>query len=132
MDKGVAGVVLIVDDDVHLQKAVKRSAEAAGYEVVQALDGATGLALASARSVDLVLLDIGLPLLDGRDVLKRLKENPSTSHIPVLVYSGRADETDRRLGLDLGAEDYIEKPFDVPTLLRKIKHMIEKARNPTG
>lgn len=129
MEKGRVERLLVVDDDIHVQKTVKRAAEAAGYEVVQATDGAVGLEMATTRPFDLILLDINLPRMDGRDVLKRLKENPGTLDVPVLVYSGRADENDRRVVLELGAEDCIEKPFDLATLLRKIERLIETARN---
>jgi DNA-binding response OmpR family regulator len=126
----VGALILVVDDDVHVQRAVKRAAEAAGYQVVQALDGATVLALATAMNFDLILLDLALPKIDGRDVLNLLKHNPSTADVPVLLYSGSGSDpqNDRRQGYDLGAVDFIQKPFNSDMLLKKIGRLIEKAR----
>jgi DNA-binding response OmpR family regulator len=118
--------ILVVDDDVKIQSLIKRSAEAAGFAVVQAFDGAPGLALATAERFDLILLDINMPAMDGRDVLKRLKENSRTTDVPVLVYSGRNSQHDRVVALELGAADYIDKPFDSGALTRKIARLIEK------
>jgi DNA-binding response OmpR family regulator len=127
MPKGVR--ILLVDDDFHVQRSLKRAAEAAGFKVVHAVDGVAGLEMATTQTFDLILLDINLPRMDGRDVLKRLKGNPITADVPVVVYSGRADESDRRVGLDLGAADYVEKPFDLGMLMRKIARIIEKSRS---
>lgn len=118
--------ILVVDDDADVQKVVKRAAEAASFEVVQAFDGALGLHLATSERFDLVLLDINMPMMDGRDVLRKIKQNPTTADVPVLIYSGRIDQLDRVSGLELGADDYLEKPFDTRMLLRKISRMIEK------
>jgi DNA-binding response OmpR family regulator len=118
--------ILVVDDDAAVQKVVKRAAEAAGFEVVQALDGALGLRLATSERFDLVLLDINMPMMDGRDVLRKIKQNPATADVPVLIYSGRIDQLDRVSGLELGADDYLEKPFDTGMLIRKISRLIER------
>lgn len=118
--------ILVIDDDVKLQSVVKRAAEAAGLEVVQAFDGPPGLAFAAADRFDLILLDINMPTMDGRDVLKRLKANSTTADVPVLVYSGRHSQHDRVVALELGAADYIEKPFESGALARKIGRLIER------
>jgi DNA-binding response OmpR family regulator len=126
MERGMSARILVVDDDVKLQSVIKRTAEAAGLEVVQAFDGPPGLALAAAQRFDLILLDINMPAMDGRDVLKRLKRNSSTADVPVLVYSGRDSQHDRLVALELGAADYIDKPFESGALARKIGRLIEK------
>jgi adenylate cyclase len=118
--------ILVVDDDLKLQSVVKKVAEAVGFEVLQAFDGPPGLVLASTENVDLILLDINMPAMDGRDVLRRQKANPSTADIPVLVYSGRDSQQDRLVAFELGAEDYNDKPFDSGALLKKIGRLIEK------
>jgi len=120
--------ILIVDDDVEVQHVLKRAADAAGYELVQAFDGSSGLTLATESKFDLIVLDIEMPKLDGRDVLTRLKQNPNTATVPVLVYSGRDQPTDRRVVYELGADDHIDKPFSAGRLMSKIGFMIEKAR----
>ena len=84
--------------------------------------------MALTRSVDLVLLDISMPMLDGRDVLNHLKKDPRTAHIPVLVCSGRIDLHNRRVALELGAVDFFEKPFNPKALMLKIRHLIEHAK----
>jgi DNA-binding response OmpR family regulator len=124
--------ILVVDDDVEVQRAVKRAAEAAGFTVVQAFDGPLGLSLATTEKLDLILLDINMPAMDGRDVLKRLKANPSTAGIPVLVYSGRNGQHDRRVALELGAEDFIDKPFAAGSLVKKIGRLVERKAQAEG
>jgi two-component system cell cycle sensor histidine kinase/response regulator CckA len=119
--------ILIVDDDVEVQRLVKRAAEAEGFVVTQAFDGAPGLAHAVKETFDLILLDINMPTMDGRDVLSSLKRNPATAGVPVIAYSGRAGQDDRLALLQLGAEDIIEKPFQVGLLMQKIQHVIRKA-----
>jgi DNA-binding response OmpR family regulator len=124
-----AGRILVIEDEGEVQRVVKRAAEAAGFEVVQAFDGAPGLALAAAEPFDLILLDINMPNMDGRDVLTRLKRDPATAVVPVLVYSGRDNnEYERHDVLGLGAEDYVDKPLDARSLVLKIEYLIQKAR----
>jgi two-component system, OmpR family, KDP operon response regulator KdpE len=128
MKRGAHARILIVDDDIEVQRVVKRAAEAAGFEVVQALDGAPALALATTEKFDLVLLDIGMPKMDGRVVLARLKQHPNCADVPVLVYSGLDAQTDRHVALGLGAEDFVDKPFDAGFLVTRIERLLEKAR----
>jgi DNA-binding response OmpR family regulator len=128
MKRGAHARILVVDDDIEVQRVVKRAAEAAGFEVVQALDGAPGLALATTEKFDLILLDISMPKMDGRVVLARLKQNPTFAHVPVLVYSGRDGQVDRHVALDLGAEDFVDKPFDAGFLVTRMERLLEKAR----
>jgi DNA-binding response OmpR family regulator len=124
--------ILVVDDDEALQRAIKRAAEAAGYEVAQTSDGRDALTLAAKEKFDLILLDINMPAMDGRDVLSRLKGNTETSSIPVLVFSSRSGQLDRHVALELGAEDFVEKPMDGRLLMGKIGRLIEAARARTG
>ena len=121
--------ILVVDDDEEVLRWFKRAAEAAGYEVVQAVSGAVGLDLAGRDRFDLILLDISLPAMDGRDVLRRLKMNPRTGDVPVLVHSGSTNLYDRRIVLELGAEDFAEKPVDPSSLIQQIGSLIRKARH---
>jgi DNA-binding response OmpR family regulator len=118
--------LLIVDDDRELNEMVKLSAQQAGFLVVQAFDGGEALACAETHRPDVVLLDINMPVLDGRDVLKSLRANPSTCAVCVVVFSARGDQTDRRVGLELGADDYIEKPFTLKQLMGKLSYVLWK------
>ncbi len=121
--------LLVADDDVDLQRALKRVAEAAGYQVLQEFDGLTALATARSTRPDVIVLDIDMPGADGRDVLKRLKGDADTAAIPVLICSARTEQTDRHVGFELGADDYIDKPCAPAQLILRISHMIEKAQH---
>jgi DNA-binding response OmpR family regulator/two-component sensor histidine kinase len=121
------GCILVVEDDVDVQQMVTRAAQAEGFSVLQAFDGASGLGLALTRHIDLIVLDINIPMLDGRDVLSHLKKDPRTADLPVLVCSGRIDPHNRRLALELGATEFVEKPFNPRALMLKIGHLIDQA-----
>jgi DNA-binding response OmpR family regulator len=118
--------LLVADDDETLITMVSRIATKAGYEVCSATDGVSALELAAEKRPDVILLDIMMPRMDGRDVLKKLKSNPETCEIPVIVFSARGEHSDRILGLELGADDYIEKPFNLEMLLRKLDYRVWK------
>jgi DNA-binding response OmpR family regulator len=120
--------ILVVEDDAGLQKLVKTALEGAGYKVHQAYDGQEGLQAALELIPDLILLDIMMPKLDGRDVLVRLKKESTTSAIPVVILSARTMELDRRVGLELGADDYMEKPFTISKLLKHVKARLWRAQ----
>jgi len=124
--------ILFVDDDEAIQRAVKRIGEAYGYEVLQAFDGVQGLELAAKERVDIILLDINLPRMDGRDVLKRLKQDANTAGIPVLMISSRESEYDRQVALELGADDLSKKPFEPHLLFKKIECVIQNAQKRKG
>ena len=120
--------ILFADDDPGVQRALKRLAEKNGFELVPVLAGADVYEAALACGPDLIVLDIHFPDSDGRDVLSRLKQDSRTSNIPVVVWSGRDPNSDRRIALDLGAEDYVEKR-DPSTLLPKIERVLLRLRN---
>lgn len=116
--------ILLAEDNEELQALVKRLARGYGHEVIQTALGGEVLSLAIEQRPHLIVLDIGFPDIDGRDVLARLKADERTAPIPVLIWSGRMEaESDRRIALDLGAEDYLEK-IDAPALLRKIERVL--------
>ena len=118
----------MVDDDHLLHRTVERAANALGVEVIHAMTGSEAAPLVTERRPDAILLDIGLPDLDGRDVLARLKALPAAAHIPVIMYSSHQEHEHRLSALQLGAENYIEKPFDPELLLRRILRTVEKSR----
>ena len=119
--------ILIVDDDEGLRNLVKKAGENAGFEVLLVEDGEQGLEVAAKHKPALIVLDITMPKLNGRGVLKRLKKNRRLQKIPVIMYSARADQQDRIAAFQLGAEDYVDKPFDMTILMRKIERILEKA-----
>jgi len=101
--------ILVAEDNEMLQRVVKRAFEREGYIVVQAFSSAELSREIEIAAPDLIVLDVGLPDADGRDILANLKKDPKTTGIPVVVWSGRDAPSDRRIALSLGAEDYVEK-----------------------
>ena len=120
---GEKGRILLADDDPDVQRTVLQVAAQTGYEIIQATTGADVERITIEVRPDLVVLDIRFPDADGRDVLARLKANQATAEIPVLIWSGDDAESDRRIAIDLGAEDYVEKT-DAGTLLKKIERVL--------
>jgi DNA-binding response OmpR family regulator len=116
--------ILLVDDDTLLRRSLAFNLEQAGYTVVAAANAEDALAMARRDPPDLVLLDIGLPGMDGLDALRHLKD---TLNLPVIFLTARRRELDEVLGLELGADDYITKPFDVDVLLAHIKAVLRRA-----
>ena len=111
-------LVLIVDDDPAIRRLLRASLGAEGYRTIEAARGTEALAAAAATPPDLVLLDLGLPDMDGIEVLKRLR---ATSPVPVVVLSAREDERGKVAALDLGADDYVTKPFGVAELAARLR-----------
>jgi two-component system phosphate regulon response regulator PhoB len=114
-------VILVVDDDRDLRRLLDRELSAEGYRVAQAGSGAEALERARIHRPDIVLLDLNLPDLDGVEVLRQLKQSPATARAAVILVSGRSSEGDRITGLELGADDYIPKPFSLRELLLRIQ-----------
>lgn len=119
------GTILVVDDDTLLRRSLSYNLEKAGYRTLSAATAEEGLAIAARQQPDLVLLDIGLPGMDGLDALQRLRRE---SDVPVIYLTARRRELDQVLGLGLGADDYITKPFDIDVLLAHIKAVLRRAR----
>jgi two-component system, OmpR family, KDP operon response regulator KdpE len=111
--------VLIVDDEPAILRFLRTSLSAQGYQTIEAETGAQALTMLARNRVDVVVLDLGLPDLDGLEVLKRLRE--SGSSVPVVVLSSRADEPGKVKALDLGADDYVTKPFGMDELLARLR-----------
>jgi len=121
--------VLVVDDEPQIHRFLKPALEAAGYRIERADTAAEGLRLAAARAPEVVLLDLGLPDLDGQDVLIRLR---AFSAVPVIVLSARDREAEKIQALDAGADDYVEKPFAIGELLARIRAALRRVRAQDG
>ncbi len=115
--------ILIVDDDALMRRSLAFNLEQAGYRTISAANAEDGLALAQQEMPDLVLLDIGLPGMDGLDALRSLK---AQWDVPVIFVTARRRELDEALGLELGADDYVTKPFDLNVLLAHIKAVLRR------
>jgi len=118
--------ILLVDDDALMRRSLSYNLEQAGFHVASAANAEDALALARQEPPDLVLLDIGLPGMDGLDAVKRFKDS---FHIPVIFVTARRRNLDEVLGLELGADDYIAKPFDVDVLVAHIKAVLRRLEN---
>ncbi len=116
---------LIIDDEVQIRRLLRVALEGENYQVHEAENGQQGLIEVAHRRPDIILLDLGLPDMDGLDVLKRLRE---WSEVPVLVLSVRDDEQGKVAALDAGAEDYVTKPFSTPELLARLRSAQRKTR----
>lgn len=118
--------ILVVDDEQDILRLLEYNLGNAGYTVVTAGDGQEGLGAAKRMRPDLVILDIMLPDIDGTAVLKMLKRDRSTVSIPVIMLTAKGEELYRIIGLELGADDYITKPFEIKELIIRITNLIEK------
>ncbi|MFL6067294.1 MAG: response regulator [Gaiellaceae bacterium] len=119
--------ILLVDDEDSVRKLLAFPLERDGYDVVQAADGEEALRQFADRAVDLVVLDIMLPRLDGLEVCKRLR---ATSTVPIIMLTARDDELDKVIGLELGADDYITKPFSIREFRSRVRALLRRARAP--
>ncbi len=120
--------VLVVDDDPDIVQFVRMNLELEGFEAETAENGRVALDMAKARPPDLVLLDVMMPEMDGLTVLRRLRSSPATANIPVIILTAKALAEDRVKGLDLGADDYITKPFDLDELIARVKTVLRRAQ----
>ncbi len=121
--------ILVIDDEPQIHRFLRPALEASGYAVERADTAGEGLALALAHPPALVLLDLGLPDMDGQDALVRLRAN---SQVPVLILSARDQEADKVVALDNGADDYVEKPFGLDELLARIRAALRHAHPGTA
>jgi two-component system KDP operon response regulator KdpE len=119
--------ILIADDDPQILRALKVTLRARGYEIITADDGAEALELAAAQHPDLVMLDLGMPKLDGVEVIQGLR---GWTQVPILVVSGRTDAADKVDALDAGADDYVTKPFAIDEILARIRALTRRVVSP--
>lgn len=121
--------VLVVDDEPQILRFLKPSLEAAGYAVLTAATGAEALKSAATHAPDVILLDLGLPDMDGKDVISQLR---AWSKVPVIVVSARDRESEKIVALDLGADDYVNKPFGMGELLARLRTALRHAAQKYG
>jgi len=120
--------IVVVDDDVGLCETIKSFLEVRGFSVVCAYGGKSGFDMIKENMPDVVILDIGMPDMDGRDVLVRMKKDDATKAIPVIILTGRGEQYDRSYGIQLGADEYIPKPYDSSILLRQVTNILDRKR----
>ena len=128
MQAAVKPRILVVDDEPEAVELVEFNLKQAGYAVITAADGAEALKKARGQTPDLIVLDVMLPEMDGFEICKTLRLDPATAKIPILMLTAKAAEIDRVLGLELGADDYLTKPFSPRELLLRIKKILARGQ----
>ena len=129
----MSGTLLLIEDDLRLAQMVAEYLRQAGFSCEHAGDGQSGLARVQAGGVDLVVLDLMLPDMDGLQVCQRIRAMPgSVSQVPVLMLTAKGDPMDRIIGLELGADDYLPKPFEPRELLARIKAILRRKPGEAG
>ncbi len=118
--------ILLVEDEVDMVYALTLQLEAADYEVLSAKDGQIGLDMARKEKPDLIILDLMLPKVDGYKVCRMLKFDEKYKQIPIIMFTARVQEQDKKLGHEVGADAYITKPFDTQMLLDKVSALLKK------
>ena len=119
-------IILIVDDEPKIVKLLRDYLERAGFGVHSASTGKLALSLAHAEKPDMVILDLGLPQIDGLDVIRDLRK---VSNVPIIILTGRSEETDKLIGLELGADDYVTKPFSPKELVARVRVLFRRIGN---
>ena len=118
------GKILVVDDEIYIVHILDFSLGMEGYEVITALDGEQGLEKARSQRPDLIVLDIMMPKLDGYETCKMLKADPETRAIPIILLSAKGRNIDQKIGFEVGADDYITKPFSPRKLVERINSIL--------
>ena len=122
--------ILVVEDEKDVQNLLRYNLEKEGYEVFSALTGEEGFELAKSKMPDVIILDLMLPQIDGLEVCRLLKATKETKRIPILMLTAKSSEVDQVVGLELGASDYLTKPFSVKVLLARIKNALRIKAKP--
>ncbi len=120
------GKILVIDDEQHIIELLRYNLETNGYEVVEAKDGLEGIEKAKKEMPDLILLDLMLPVIDGIEVCRKLRIGDETKSIPIIMLTAKSEEMDKIIGLEMGADDYVTKPFSVRELLARIKAVMRR------
>jgi two-component system phosphate regulon response regulator PhoB len=118
--------ILIIEDEKDIVDLIEYHLKQSGFSVISALDGSTGLEKARKKTPNLIILDLMLPGMDGKDICRSLKSNPLTQSIPILMLTAKAEETDRLIGFELGADDYVTKPFSPKELVLRVKAILRR------
>ena len=120
--------ILLIEDEKNISKVVSYNLEREGYQVLTARDGEEGLEKARKEAPDLLLLDLMLPKVDGLEVCRRLKADPKTASLPIIMLTAKTQEADRVVGLEMGADDYVPKPFSPRELIARVKAVLRRSK----
>lgn len=119
--------ILIVEDDPSFSRAITHIIQKEGYDVISASNGMAGLRMAKSDNPDLLILDVMLPGLDGFEICSRLRQDPLTAKLPIIMLSAKGQDVDKTMGLKVGASEYLTKPIDRALLLEKITALLKTA-----
>src|SRR5450432_2985346 len=131
-EASVARKILVVDDEAVLVETIAYNLEQAGYSVVTASDGNSALEAARSEDSDLILLDIMLPGIDGLEVCRQLRRESNTATTPIVMLTAKGDEIDKVVGLEVGADDYVTKPFGRRELLARVRALLRRVDYPVA
>jgi len=120
----MASKIVVIEDDPVIQKLITQTLLREGYEVVTASDGSAGLRTVKETNPNLVVLDISMPGLDGYQVCQYLRSDPATANLPIIMVTAMARPADQRRGFDLGADDYLPKPFALTDLITRVQSLL--------
>jgi two-component system alkaline phosphatase synthesis response regulator PhoP len=123
-------IILIIEDEKDIAQAIEYNLNKEGFKTAKAFDGLTGLKIAQEKHPDLILLDLMLPGIDGLEVCRRLKRDKTTAATPIIMLTAKGSETDKIVGLEVGADDYIVKPFSMKELIARIKTILRRYEKP--
>jgi two-component system alkaline phosphatase synthesis response regulator PhoP len=117
---------LIVDDEQDIVELLSYNLEKEGFSTVKAYDGEAALGLVSSEKPDLMILDLMLPKMNGLDVCKAIRHNPETANLPIIMLTAKANEVDKIIGLEIGADDYVTKPFSIQELIARVRTVLRR------
>jgi two-component system alkaline phosphatase synthesis response regulator PhoP len=118
--------ILIVDDEQDIVELVSYNLEKEGFKTVKAFDGEAALKMVKTQKPDLIILDLMLPKMNGLDVCRAIRGNPETASVPIIMLTAKGDEVDKIIGLEIGADDYITKPFSVKELIARVRSILRR------
>jgi phosphate regulon transcriptional regulator PhoB len=121
--------ILIVDDEKDIVDLISYNLEKEGFSTAKAYDGETALKLAKTQKPDLMILDLMLPKINGLDVCRTIRHNPETVGLPIIMLTAKSDEFDKIIGLEVGADDYVTKPFSIKELMARVRSILRRLKN---
>jgi two-component system, OmpR family, alkaline phosphatase synthesis response regulator PhoP len=122
------GKILVVEDEANIRQLLRYNLEKEGFQILEAEDGLQGIKMAKTEKPDLVILDLMLPGADGLEVCRTLKRNTGTAAVPIIMLTAKAEEIDKVIGLELGADDYMTKPFSPRELVARVKAVLRRSQ----
>ena len=121
--------ILVTDDEKDIVELISYNLEKEGFAIIKAYDGEAALRMVKSQKPDLLILDLMLPVMSGIDVCKAVRNNPDTANLPIIMLTAKADETDKIIGLEIGADDYITKPFSIKELVARVRAILRRLRD---